>query len=42
MAVWSFNLNSFYSEHGLSPTIVVVTVNSSEQFNSLTSDAVIL
>lgn len=37
----SFNLDSFYSVHGLSPTVVVVTVNSSEQFNSLASDTLV-
>lgn len=40
MAVWSFSLDRFCSGHGLSP-VVVVTVNSSEQFSSLASDALV-
>lgn len=40
MAVWSFSLDRFCSVHGLSP-VVVVTVNSSEQFSSLASDALV-
>ena len=31
----SFNLDSFYLVHGLSPTLVMVPVNSSEQLTLL-------